>query len=664
MSAEAYNSDSDSDVEPADTAEEADKELLELILKRYHTTKQAWQTAADEWLAAHRFAAGHQWDEGVAKAREEQNLACVTYNQYPANRRYIVNQARAATPNIKYHPVGEDANKNVARIYDGIAKNIQYKHDAKSAYICALQGCVIGGLGAWRVHPTKTADGVDLEIQRILRPTSVMPEHTSQKKTFADARYWFVESEMSVDSFEEAYPEEDADNAPRRDDDEEMITVIEYWCLNVKSTRWEQYIVTEKKILTRNTEYLGHYSPLVLLTGEEEIDDDGRHYHGIVHGTEDMSRLLNLSKSTTSDWLGRATNAQWLFTREQISGYETVWNSAAINGVVGLPYNHNVDGPPTRLPPPPPPQGSMEIGVEAINDIRATIGIRDPNQPLPANISNKTLQLQLSQSNIGTLEYQDNLCEAIKWTGVIIGDLIPAYYSYPHIREIMGLDGKITTVMLNQIYIENGKLVLHDLKKGTYGVTATAGPSFESQRAETVDNLMTWVKEDPGMAPLARDIIAQNMDFEGASELADRARASLPPNLLAASDPTNGDDADQGKLAQAHVMQMQQQMQQLQQQLQQLQIQNQGLNQILQSKKMELDVKGQQKLQQLQLTFQHDQAMHRLDTQAQLAVVQAKGGVDSGLITDRKNADAQLSILEAHTDIFHDQRRTEPPQVI
>ena len=616
------------------------------IWKKKKLCDEAWMSVFQDYVADHRFANGDQWDDAILKYREANNLTSLTYNQIPAKRRFIVNNARMNDSAIKCNPVTGGASKNTAKIFDGIIKHIQYKYNAKAAYINGLDGVVVGGLGAWRILPIQTDDGFDIEIQRIMDPTTVMMDPNAKKQNFSDAEYCFIASLLSKEDFEALYPEAQA-NDPKHSTSftKDSVQVYEYWCKNRDTGRVEQYIISESEILSSNTAYRGKHIPIVYLTGEEIHIQGERTYKGIVRDIKDIQLLLNITKSRTADYIQRSSNEEWLVVDGHIANYLPEWQQSNLNGS-GIKRYSNVEGvpPPQRLDAPPPPSGYMQVSQEADADLRAAIGIRDPLAELPDNVATETMQMHVNQGNIGTYAYTDKWNDAKKWTGDLLVDLIPHYFSYPHIREIMGTDGNVSTVQLNQPYEENGEQVLHDLSVGSYSVVLKEGPSYESRRSEALGKLIEIAKTVPNFWQLYGDIAMQLMDFDGAEDVAARMRASVPPQILAASNATNADSS--GEMAKANAAQLLQQLHGLQQELQKLQ-QDQAAG----ISKIREETHGKLALQQND--HAHQLRLEQIRLQGKSAEISDKGAVDKELIEAQKNADAQLDILDGHIDTFH-----------
>jgi hypothetical protein len=649
--------------------EDLDEEFIEKVLEQYHNSYRAWEHVFAQYNDDQRFANGEQWDAKIAAALTKQGLSVLTYNALPSKIKYIVNNARANTPAIKTNPVSNSANLNTAKVYDGIIKHLQYKYNAKHAYINALSGIVIGGIGAWKVLPCITEDGYDIRIERIIDPTSVVLDPAAiQAQDFSTGKFCFVRNWMAKTEFKRLYPKatstEPIQGSKSGMFTRESICVLEYWCLNEDTKCWEQYFLSGNEVLECNTLYKGRYNPIIFLTGEEKHIEGDHEYKGIVRDVRDMQIMLNLSKSKTADYIARSTNIQWMATVKQLGDYMPIWQGANTSGVAVLPYNPDTAGAPIRLEPPAPPVGFMQASAEADADIRAAIGIRDPLAEVPTSQSGKAISLQIAQGNIGTFEYMDKLNEAIKLTGTVLVDLIPHYFNYPHIREIMGLDGNISTVPLNQVYLDNEEEVMHDLAEGKYSVTISEGASYESQRDEAKDMLLECSKTYPEFMSLAGDIVFRNMNFEGSQEIAARLQAAIPPNILAASNATNGDKNSQQQVLTANLNQAQAQLQQMQLDMQQQGQQLQALQQQQAAKIAEINARGEVEMHLKQLDFQHEINMKNMDSQAKRDLVKdntvakqqelgTQGSIDFALEKSREQHDTTMHVMNAHSDIFH-----------
>jgi len=77
----------------------------------------------------------------------------------------------------------------------------------------------------------------------------------------------------------------------------------------------------------------------------------------------------------------------------------------------------------------------------------------------------------------------------------------------------------------------DGTVGIFDLSVGKYDLVVDVGPSYTTRRAETADQMMQLIQAYPPVAPIIGDLIAKNLDWPGAQEIADRLKTLLPPQL-------------------------------------------------------------------------------------------------------------------------------------
>ena len=240
--------------------------------------------------------------------------------------------------------------------------------------------------------------------------------------------------------------------------------------------------------------------------------------------------------------------------------------------------------PPQRQPFAGPPAGALQEAMNAQDDIKSTMGIYDAALGARSNeTSGRAILQRQRESDTATFNYVDNLSRAIKHAGRIIVDLIPKVYSAPRIIRVIHEDGSNESVPINQEFVPDdpqskiahqgqqeqaeGLVKLFDLTTGKYDVTCEVGPSYATKRQEAAAQMMELGRAYPPLMQIAGDLLAKNLDWPGADDIAERLKAMLPPQI-------------QGKNPQAAQMQQQMQMMdaqakqaigQLTQQLQQLQ---------------------------------------------------------------------------------------------
>lgn len=669
-----------------DTQEE--KSILDIALTRYEDAKNYWSPIFDAYREDYLFYMGKQWSGSEEKKRQDANMSSLVYNTLPSKVKYIVNNARANTPAVKIHPITDGANKDTAMVFDGLIKSVENRGNSKQSYIKALECASIGGIGAWGVDIDKDEFGEwQITNYRIQDPTTVLMDPSAEAQDFSDARYAFKITQITKEEFEERFGEEEgipsssawSDHSEWAND--EMVQIAEYWVKD--DGKVIQYLITKDRILSCTSKeyvdeegveqldaYLGDNIPLCFMVGEELCIEGRKEYKGIVRDVKDMQYLLNLTKSKMADYIYQASTEEWLAEVGHIAPAKKMWTGDGLNNYKVKIYADVNGTKPQRIDPIPPPVGYIEAGKEADADIRATIGIRDPLQDIPSSQSGKAIALQISQGNIGTFQFMDNLNELIKYNGKIILNLIQKYYTTEQVREIIGLDDQITTVPVNQPYVENGLERIHDLKVGRYGLTVSTGANYQSQREETLDRLIELSQKNPQVQQFGSDMIVKLMDFAGSEELANRLKRALPANILQGSNPTEGGSPeDQLQMAQAQMAQMGQQMEEMNQQLQMLQGQNQELSNQNMQKMQAMQAEFQFEQQKLQFTLQHEAQMaqmkrdHELQMKSmdieaarsiedgkqrnQFAIESGKASIQLEMLNQESAIDKQMKLLDA-----------------
>jgi hypothetical protein len=125
---------------------------------------------------------------------------------------------------------------------------------------------------------------------------------------------------------------------------------------------------------------------------------------------------------------------------------------------------------------------------------------------------------------------------------------------------------------------------IFDLTAGKYDVMVTAGPGFTTRREEAATQMMEFIRIFPQSAPLIGDLLAKNLDWPGAEQVADRLRAMLPPQAQGKVNPMV---AQLQQLLQKQDADAKQAIGQLQQQIAQL-------GQQVKDKSQEMAIKGQE----------------------------------------------------------------------
>ena len=92
---------------------------------------------------------------------------------------------------------------------------------------------------------------------------------------------------------------------------------------------------------------------------------------------------------------------------------------------------------------------------------------------------------------------------------------------------------------------------IYELAAGKYDLTVKSGPSFTSRREEAATQMIELIRAYPPAAPVIGDLLARNLDWPGADEIAGRLAAMVPDQARGAAPEVEAAKAQMAKLAQA-----------------------------------------------------------------------------------------------------------------
>ena len=99
--------------------------------------------------------------------------------------------------------------------------------------------------------------------------------------------------------------------------------------------------------------------------------------------------------------------------------------------------------------------------------------------------------------------------------------------------RVLGPQGAVSSVKLNvpvPVPDGQGNVLSHvfDLARGKYDLTVETGPSFTTRREEAASQMTELIRAYPAAAPVLGDLLAKNLDWPDADEIAKRLASLLP----------------------------------------------------------------------------------------------------------------------------------------
>jgi hypothetical protein len=336
----------------------------------------------------------------------------------------------------------------------------------------------------------------------------------------------------------------------------------------VPSFKVEQRIYSGADVLEA-IPWAGKWIPIIPVYGEDLNIEGERHLSGLVRSAKDPQQMFNFWRTASTELVALAPKAPFIGRVGSFGTDQAKWATANTQSHAYIEYDvpeGQADiGPPQRQPFAGVPAGALQEALNASDDMKSILGIYDASLGARSNeTSGRAIMARQRESDVGTFHYIDNLSRSIRHAGRILLDLIPKTLSTPRIVRVLGQDGAIETVRIapkDQAEAEQQKLMqgmeegaeiarVFALDAGKYDLTVSAGPSYTSRREETATQMVEFIRAYPQAAPVIGDLLAKNLDWPGAEEIAERFKALLPAQLQGESPEAQAAQAQMKQMAQ------------------------------------------------------------------------------------------------------------------
>jgi len=615
---------------------ESKSDPLHECRERFKLAMEYWDDDRKAALDDIKFRGGDQWPDDIASQREKDKRPCLTVDKLSQYVRQIVNDGRQNRPSIKVRPVDSGSDLATAEIYAGIIKHIEESSGADAAYDTALDSSATCGFGFFTVDTEYSGEETfdqNIMIKRVRNPLSVVIDPGVQRADSSDMKFAFVLDTMEKDVFKEKYPGKMPTDWETNEDYGDWygdkVRIARYWYVveedrtlyqmqdgtviskarldefkdigievdslikqerNIPIRKVMHALVSGKEYLEEPAEWIGKHIPVCVVWGNE-IDIEGKVTHsGIIRPAKDPQRLYNYSRTAFAERVALTPKAPWLAAEGQVEDYPE-WETANTEPHSVLRYRPTSLGgqpvaPPSRISPSDIPAGFQQDMQISEHDIQGAIGMYAASLGAPSNErSGKAIMARQKEGDTGTFHYHDNLNRAIRHCGRILVDLIPKVYDTNRVVRIMGYDGAVSDANLSAdiptASQKQGMKMMYNLGVGTYDVSITSGPSYNTLRMEATESMVEMVQANPDLMSVIGDLMVKNMDWPGAEEISKRLHSMLPPPILQAEQ-----EAKQNQMS----PEMQQMKQQTDMALQQMDAQMQELQAAFQECQQKLQV--------------------------------------------------------------------------
>ena len=512
------------------TKDKSNSDILATARSRMEMAISALSESREDEIDDLKFYAGSpdnhwQWPADVLATRgavQGQTInarPCLTINKLPQHVRQVTNDQRQNRPSGKVIPADDKGDVEVAEIFNGIVRHIEYISDADVAYDTACENQVSYGEGYIRVL-TEYCDAntfdQDIKIGRVRNSFSVYMDPMIQDPCGSDARWCFITEDVAKKDYERMYP----DSAPittlqslgvgdqnlSQWLNEDTVRIADYYYIEHDKATLNLYpgnatafkgtpedtqltAIYGKPSRTRESDrvkvkyckingyeileerdWAGKHIPVVRVVGNE-FEVDGRLYvSGLVRNAKDAQRMYNYWVSQEAEMLALAPKAPFIGYGGQFEGYETQWKTANTTNWPYLEVNPDVtDGQgatlplPQRAQPPMASSGLLQAKSGAAEDIKNTTGQYNASLGMASNErSGKAILARQRESDTGTYHYVDNLARAVRYVTRQLVDLIPKIYDTQRIARIIGEDGETDMAKIDPMQQEPVKRIVDE----------------------------------------------------------------------------------------------------------------------------------------------------------------------------------------------------------
>lgn len=326
------------------------------------------------------------------------------------------------------------------------------------------------------------------------------------------------------------------------------------------------YKLSAIEVLEEPVEIKCPWIPVFPVYGDE-IDLDGKVIRsGIIRNAKDPAQMYNFWMTSATEEVALRPKTPYIGAEGQFEGYEDDWGAANVKSFPYLEYkpvelNGNLAPAPARQPMADIPNGMLTMAMHANDNIKATTGLFDSSLGALGNArSGVQERSQQRQGDMANFHFADNLNRTVRHAARCLVKMIQKYYDAPRVVRVMGEDDSIKPVQINAPekaappdptappsqtgalgpygqgasdgeQLAQAQKILNDMTVGEYDITVKAGPSYSTLREEAADGQLQLAKAWPKLMDVAGDKVIANLDWPGATEIAERVAKTIPPEI-------------------------------------------------------------------------------------------------------------------------------------
>jgi hypothetical protein len=493
---------------------------------------------------------GPLWDQYENKPKFEVNKIMLAVIR-------IVNEYRNNRITVDYVSKDGTDNSKLAEVCDGLYRADEQASVADEAYDNAFEEAVGGGIGAWRLRTVYEDEENDEDDRQRIRmepifdaDSSVFFDLNAKRQDKSDAKFAFVVTSMTRESYKETYNDDPTDWPKIIHQYEfdwatpDVVFVAEYYKVEektetirifeaidgteerytskdfendetleetlmaigtrevrqkrVKRMRVRKYIMSGGRVLEDAGYIAGKCIPIVVVYGKRWFVDNIERCMGAVRLAKDAQRLKNMQLSKLGEISALSSIEKPIMTPEQVAGHQLMWAEdnlrdypyLLINPITGPDGNTQAAGPLayTKSAAIPPAMAALlQITEQDMQDI---LGNPQGADKMVSGVSGKAVEMIQTRVDMQTFIYMSNFAKGMKRCGEIWLSMARDIYTEEK-RKMKTIaptgDSNVVELMKPMIDTETGAMVMeNDLSTATFDVVAEVGPSSSSKRAATV----------------------------------------------------------------------------------------------------------------------------------------------------------------------------------
>jgi methyl coenzyme M reductase subunit D len=317
-----------------------------------------------------------------------------------------------------------------------------------------------------------------------------------------------------------------------------------------------KYITNGVEIL-KESEVPGGMIPIIPVYGKRSFVDGVEYFEGLYQLTKDPQRLIDMMMNYMADMVAFNPVPKPEFDPREIQGLEGYHDEANQRNLTYVLRNKSFvdeDGTQHEFPLPsytrpteiPPQINALLSACMEFVTLNTSPGVTE--DAFDTNASGEALKQIAKEIDIFSYIFLDNFAEAMRRDGQVWSAMNSEVMDTEREVTITNVDGTTTKGRVNELIFDadSGEMVkLNQVHKNTFHVSYDVGPSYQTKKEKTVQNLENLLGQlqpgDPSHQIVLMSLLA-NIDGQGLEDINKYARFSLLSMGLPGFEPQNDEE--------------------------------------------------------------------------------------------------------------------------